>query len=126
MIRERTKKILVVDNEEETIFYLSNILKRAHFDVSSTTSGRKTLALAKEILPDLIILDIVMPDMSGGEVAAALSDDVDTASIPILFATGLITKEEENNLLRGERYYLIAKPIDLRELFDTIGTILFK
>lgn len=121
MVNILPKKILVVDDEEEVLTPLSNILKRAKYEVISTTKGKEAIELAKSSHPDLIILDIVLPDIDGGEVSATLSEDPATANIPIVYLTGILTKSEES--LAGERtgkHYLIAKPITGRELLAIV------
>ena len=117
------KKILVVDDEEEVLIPLSNILKRANYEVISTTKGKEAVDLAIKLLPDLIILDIVMPDMGGSDVSATLSQNSSTADIPIIFLTGIITKEEEC-LEKISNHYVLAKPTTGRELLGLVEKIL--
>ncbi len=118
------KKILVVDDEEDVLTPLCNILRRSGYDVSSTTRGREAVKLAMEILPDLIILDIVLPDMGGSEVASTLIGNPPTADIPIIFLTGILTREEETNIgsLSG-RSHVVAKPITGHELLDMVNKV---
>ena len=117
-------KILIVDDEKEILDSLSSILKRANYQVFSTTKGKEAVDLAKEIIPDAIILDIMMPDMSGDEVAAALSECPSTAKIPIIFLTAILTKEEE--MVRGNfgRQFVIAKPTTGEKILEMVKNIL--
>lgn len=126
MLKNLPKKILVVDDEEEIVVRLRNILKRANYDVISTTKGREVLELAKNHQPDLIILDILMPDMEGSEVASVLAQDPSTANIPILFLTGVIITKEEESLLgrKAGKHYLMAKPTTAKELLDMVREVL--
>ncbi len=121
------KKILVVDDEEEIITYLGNILKRADYEVVSTTKGSEVLGLAKNSQPDLIILDILLPDLQGDEVAAMLSQDFATSNIPIIFLTGvLITKKEEDLARKTGKHYLMAKPATEKEILEMVSAVLSK
>lgn len=117
------KKILVADDEEEVLVHLTNMLKRAKHEILSTSKGKEVTRLAKEFKPDLIVLDIVMPDMDGGEVASALSQDTATADIPIIYLTALITKNEESLVKRSGKHYLIAKPTTAEELLGLIDKV---
>lgn len=119
------KKILVVDDEEEILVPLYNILKRANYEVTPASNGKEALEALKDFKPDLIILDVVMPQMDGGELANILSDDQKTAKIPILFLTGILTKEEEiSGKNNSQQRYFMSKPADKDELLKTIQKIL--
>ncbi|MFC1592520.1 PleD family two-component system response regulator [Candidatus Omnitrophota bacterium] len=119
------KKILLVDDEEETLAHLRNILKRADYDVVSTTKGKEAVELAVQQLPDLIILDIVLPDMGGSEVATAVLGNPATASIPIIFLTGILTKQEEESVEgKSGKRYVIAKPTTREELLGMVAKVL--
>ena len=124
MERSSPKKILIVDDEQEVLVYLGNILKRANYEIISTARGKEAIELAINRRPDLIILDIVMPDMGGSEVAALLVGNPTTANIPILFLTGILTKQEESSVKKPEKNYVMAKPITGKELLETVGKII--
>jgi len=118
------KTILIVDDEEEILGHLKNILKRAGFEVVSATKGKEAIDLAKQVLPDLIILDIIMPDIDGAGVAAALSEVPSCAKIPIIFLTGILTKEEELLGKKTGEHRVIAKPVASGELLGVINETL--
>lgn len=125
MLETLAKKILVVDDEKDVVEILSKVLKRANYEVASTTKGREVLELAKNFKPDLIILDILMPDMEGSDVAASLLESPVTTDIPVIFLTGaVITKEEEPRVRKTGRHYLMAKPVTGKELLDMVKKIL--
>lgn len=119
--RSASKKILVVDDEKEVVQYLSSILQRANYEVISTTQGKQALELAFEHKPDLIILDVLIPDLRGEEIYRLLSENQETASIPIIFLTGIITEEDESFIqnLTG-RSRLLAKPTTKEKILDAI------
>jgi CheY-like chemotaxis protein len=125
MTEKAPKKILIVDDEKDVLTYLSNILRRADYQVISAEKGTEAIDLAIHELPDLIILDIVLPgDMDGGDVASVLSENPSTCDMPIIFLTALMRKDEEKKLGRSGRRYMMAKPVAQEELLKTINKAL--
>jgi CheY-like chemotaxis protein len=122
---ESKKKILIIDDEEDFCFFVKgNLENTGEFDVLVTSSGKEGLKLARREKPDLILLDINMPEMSGDEVAEILSDRPETKEIPVVFLTALVTKGEVESMASiGKRNY-IAKPITTKELVTIIKKIL--
>jgi len=120
------KKILVVDDEKDFCHFLKKALEATEeFKVTTANEGEDGIKKAKELLPDLIILDVMMPKMGGYEVAEALKNSPQTRGIPIIFLTAVVTEREvkdEGYLLEGKRF--IAKPVKIRELIDKIGAAL--
>lgn len=91
------KRILLIDDDESVVGYLVTKLSRL-YDVVSTHDPRGAVALARDDMPDVILCDIDMPGMSGGDVAAALADDSLTARIPFIYLTGLVSPQETRDL----------------------------
>ena len=91
------KKILLVDDDEAVVSYLVVKLAR-YYDLISTTDPTKVVDMAREEQPDLILCDIDMPHMSGGDLASALTEDPDTAFIPVLYLTALVSPQETKDL----------------------------
>jgi len=121
------KKILLIDDEDDFCFFLKgNLENTGEFDVLTTTSGKEGIKFARGEKPDLILLDLNMPEMSGGEVAQILSDRPETKAIPLVFLTALITKDElgNENMANIGGYNYIAKPVATKELLAVIGEIL--
>ena len=87
------KKILVVDDDEAVLDFLQAKLGTS-YAVIATNAPEHVLSLAKKHLPDLIVCDVDMPDMDGGDVSAALWADEDTRAIPMLFLTALASPPE--------------------------------
>lgn len=91
------KKILLVDDDEAVVSYL--VVKLAkYYELISTTDPTQVVAMAREEQPDLILCDIDMPGMSGGDLASALTEDPDTAFIPVLYLTALVSPQETEDL----------------------------
>ena len=121
------KKILLVDDEEDFCFFVKgNLENTGEFDVLATTSGKEGIKLVRGEKPDLILLDLNMPEMSGDEVAQILSDKPDTKAIPVIFLTALVTKDEMGNKSMANigGYNYIAKPVTTKELVAVIREIL--
>ncbi|MFH1578473.1 MAG: response regulator [Candidatus Omnitrophota bacterium] len=125
MADQPLKKILVADDEMEALASLSNILKRANYEVISTSKGKEVVGLAMRLKPDLIILDIVMPDMGGSEIAGTLVGNNTTTNIPIIFLTGILSRQEEESVeSRTGRHYVLAKPATPEELLEMVSKAL--
>jgi CheY-like chemotaxis protein len=124
---ESKKKILLVDDEKDFCFFLKgNLENTGEFDVLATTSGKEVIKLVRGEKPDLILLDLNMPGMSGDEVVQILSDKPETKTIPIVFLTALVTKNEvgNENMANIGGYNYIAKPVTTEDLITNIRKIL--
>ena len=124
---EGKTKVLLIDDEDDVCFFLKgNLELTGEFDVLTTTSGKEGIEFARGEKPDIILLDLNMPDMSGDEVAQILSDGSDTKTIPIVFITALITKGEvgDDSITNIGGYNYVAKPIATKELVAVIRRIL--
>ena len=111
------KKILIVDDEKDALFILEKELAARGYSVISADNGSDALNLAKSQCPDLIILDIWMPDMDGTEVAAMLKEYPETKDIPVIYLTCLVERKkgEEQGRVVGDKI-LIAKPYNIEGL----------
>ena len=89
----KRKSILLVDDDQAVTDYLQLKLGKT-YDVLVTNESRTAAALARKERPDLIVCDIDMPGMDGGDVSRALSDDEQTRQIPILYLTSMVSREE--------------------------------
>ena len=115
------KKILLVDDEQEVLAFLGSFLERRGYEVILASCGAQAIELAKETRPDLIILDMVMPDIYGADVAKVLSKDLLTRDIPIVFLTGIADRADEPlGVKAGKQYEMLAKPVDEAKLLATI------
>jgi len=114
------KKILIVDDDITHLKLLEKILLSAGFSVAIAMDGKEAIVIAREWNPALILLDIMMPGMDGGETAEALEKNPRTKDIPILFLTSLVTKKEEGKRksLLGRNF--MAKPFNPDELLKEI------
>ncbi len=112
------KTIMVIDDEQELCRLLKQMLpNKGPYKVFSAPDGVSGKHMIKEVKPDLILLDIVMPGLSGSELAEELQDDPQTASIPVIFITAVVSKAEiqHSGGKLGNRTF-VAKPIDVDQL----------
>lgn len=126
MISEDTAKgrIMIVDDDTVATAILRAQLS-AHFDLVSTTEPREALALARDTRPHVILCDINMPGMTGDEVAHALSEDPDTAAIPIVYLTSLLEPGGTDVLDDSfGGYWGVSKSAPLAELLGVIARAL--
>jgi CheY-like chemotaxis protein len=116
------KKILVVDDEEGMTRMLKRNLEATNrYDVRTENSSSAAVTAASEFLPDLILMDMMMPGMDGGEVAATLKQDKRLSQIPIVFLTAIVKKEEAEptgSKIGGLTF--LAKPVKLDDLVTCI------
>jgi DNA-binding response OmpR family regulator len=122
-------KVLIIDDEADFCYFVQkNLMQNGLFDVVVATNGTDGIALAKEENPDIILLDLFMPDMPGEDVAAALKENATTANIPILYVTALASNDDivDGKTDKIGNNYIMAKPIRTKKLIETIMKILNK
>lgn len=111
-IVQTKKKILIVDDTPENIHILVNILKN-DYTIIAATSGKKALEIAtKPPHPDIILLDVIMPGMSGLEVYKELREHTSCKSLPIIFVTAQNEDENGKNITFPEDTTLVQKPVE--------------
>ncbi|HEV2188589.1 MAG TPA: response regulator [Stellaceae bacterium] len=118
---QTAKRILVVEDNELNMKLLNDVLEAHGYDVLTTGEGAVALAWARQYRPDLILMDLQLPDMSGLEVTRQLKADADTASIPIVAVTAFAMAGDEKKALEHGCDGYVAKPIDLRNFLDLIA-----
>jgi DNA-binding response OmpR family regulator len=117
------KKILVVDDEDDILQFLELVLREKGYEVVTAAGGQEALTRAQIEKPDLVLLDIMMPQMDGWEVLKLLRVDDETAQIPVaMLSARTEAKDRVQGLQEGAVDY-ICKPFALQELLDKIGTI---
>jgi len=116
------KKILLVDDEAPiTRMIRRNLEATGRFDVLDINDPTIALAQARKFKPDLVFLDVMMPDKDGGQLAAEFKDDQALAKIPIIFLTAIVGKNEvkPSGSMIGEHVFL-AKPVKFEDLLACI------
>ncbi len=120
----RKKKILVVDDERDLVDLIGMNLQRQGYEAVTAHDGKIGLELARKLLPDMIVLDLMMPGLTGQEVATRLKGDPQTANIPILMLTA---RGEEMDIIVGlsmgaDDY--VTKPFSMKVLMARIAAVL--
>ena len=120
------KRVLLIDDDESFCTFVGLALERTgRYEVATATKPLQGVTMARALRPDLILLDIKMPQIDGPQVAEILLEDAKTNSIPIVFLTGLVTNEETRHRemqVAGRTF--IAKPVTRDELVQAVGRIL--
>ena len=122
-MEERESVILVVDDAEINIDILMGALGDM-YDVSVAMDGETALETARDIKPDLILLDIMMPGMDGYEVCRRLKEDPATRGIPVIFLTALTEVEDKAKGFEAGAADYITKPFDVAEVDAKVRAIL--
>jgi adenylate cyclase len=117
-------RILVVDDTPHNVKLLADLLCAKGYAVSTASSGREALAMVEAEQPDLILLDVVMPEMSGYEVCRRLRDDPATAVLPVVLVTALDPGEERIKGLEAGADDFLTKPIQQAELLVRVRSLL--
>ena len=122
------KRILVIDDEATFTHLLKlNLERTGEFEVKEENRGSLGLETAREFKPDLILLDVIMPDMDGSSVAALIKTDEKLRNIPVLFLTAVLSREESHVMggtLAG--YPCIPKPASPEDVIALIENNLIK
>jgi pilus assembly protein CpaE len=118
------QKILIADDDVETLRLIGLMLQRQGFEITAATNGAQALEMSRTASPDLIILDVMMPDMDGYQVTRQLRQDASTADIPILMFTAKSQVEDKVTGYEAGVDEYITKPIHPAELVARVKALL--
>ena len=120
-MKERRRRILIVDNDSNTTHLVKVLLERTgRYLVLEENDGNKAHQSARDFRPDLILLDVVMAETDGGDVAARVEADPELYNTPIVFLTALVTRAEVRSGLNIQGHPVLAKPVSIPELINAI------
>jgi CheY-like chemotaxis protein len=115
------RRILIVDNDRDSTHLVKVLLeKTGRYLVFEENDGARAYLSARNFRPDLVLLDVVMPERDGGEIAAQIRTDPELHNTPIIFLTALVTRAEAKTGLHIDGHPFLAKPINIQELISTI------
>jgi len=117
------KKILIVDDSPTERHFLGELLAKNGFQVLTLESGEEAVARTAELMPDLILMDVVMPGMNGFQATRTISRNEVTKHIPIIMCT---SKNQETDMVWAKRQgavEYVVKPIDPQELLNKIAAL---
>ena len=115
-----SKTVLIVEDNELNMKLFHDLLEAQGYETLQTREGLQALALARQHRPDLILMDIQLPEISGLEVVKWLKEDEELSSIPIIAVTAFAMKGDEERILEGGCEAYLAKPISLTSFLETV------
>ena len=118
------KKILIVEDNELNLKLFNDLLEAHGYETLETREGLKAIDLARKHSPDLIIMDIQLPEVSGLEVTKWLKEDDELRKIPVIAVTAFAMKGDEEKIREGGCEAYISKPISVSHFIGTIKQIL--
>jgi two-component system cell cycle response regulator DivK len=118
------KKVLIVEDNELNMKLFHDLLEAQGYEILETREGLQALSLAREHRPDLILMDIQLPEISGLEVTKWLKEDEELASIPVVAVTAFAMKGDEERIREGGCEAYISKPISVAHFLETIHSLL--
>jgi len=114
------KKVLIVEDNELNMKLFHDLLDSQGYETLQTREGLQAMALARQHSPDLILMDIQLPEISGLEVTKWLKDDEELAHIPIIAVTAFAMKGDEERIRQGGCEAYISKPISVMHFLETV------
>jgi DNA-binding response OmpR family regulator len=118
------KKVLVIDDLPENVFMLQDRLEHEGYEVITAYDGQTGIEKTRNELPDLILLDVMMPGITGFEVCKILANDIKTKNIPIILVTAKIGAEDTKEGLEAGAFDYIKKPFNKIELLARVNSAL--
>ena len=118
------KTVLIVEDNELNMKLFNDLVETRGHTIVQTRSGIEAVDLARKHRPDLILMDIQLPEVSGLEVTQWLKDDEDLRQIPIVAVTAFAMKGDEEKMLQGGCEAYLSKPISVARFFETIDQFL--
>lgn len=119
------RKILIVEDDKFLRDLISKKLSSEGFEISSAVDGEQGISTAKEFMPELILLDLILPGIDGFEVLAQLKTDTLTANIPVIILSNLGQREDvEKSLKLGAVDYLVKAHFTPNEIIEKIKSVL--
>ena len=115
------KTIMIVEDNELNMKLFNDLLESRGYAVIQTRNGMEALDLARAHLPDLILMDIQLPEVSGLVVTKWLKDDDELSHIPIIAVTAFAMRGDEERILQGGGEGYISKPISVPHFLETIA-----
>jgi two-component system, cell cycle response regulator DivK len=118
------KTVLIVEDNELNMKLFNDLVETRGHHIVQTRNGLEAVGLARKYKPDLILMDIQLPEVSGLEVTQWLKDDDELRSIPVVAITAFAMKGDEEKILQGGCEAYLSKPISVARFFETIDRFL--
>jgi two-component system cell cycle response regulator DivK len=118
------KRVLIVEDNELNMKLFNDLLEANGYDTIQTRNGVEAVGLAREHKPDLILMDIQLPEVSGLQVTAWLKDDEELKHIPVIAVTAFAMKGDEEKIRQGGCEAYLSKPISVSKFVETVRNYL--
>jgi excisionase family DNA binding protein len=119
------QKILVVDDDPEIVELFVDVLERdGRFDIKTASTGYDAGILTQEFVPDLVILDYMLPDVNGNVVCQTIRKNPNFQHMKIVIVSGVVNQDEINDLLKSGADEFVKKPFNIEKLIQRIGELL--
>lgn len=115
-----SKKILAVDDENDVLLIIKTALLSEGFEVKTASGGADGIAIAREFQPDLVILDVMMPEMTGFDVLKEMRGIPALKQVPVIMLTGVADKEKIREAIDVGVTYYIVKPFEFHDLISKV------
>lgn len=122
--KAEAKTILIVEDNELNMKLFNDLLEAHNYNILQTRDGMEALRIAREAKPDLILMDIQLPEISGLEVTKWIKEDDNLKSIPVIAVTAFAMKGDEEKIREGGCEAYIAKPISVGHFLETVQKFL--
>lgn len=126
MGQQETRKILIVDDDPAIVMSLEFLLRKAHYNVFIALSGLEAIEIIKEQVPELVLLDIMMPDVNGYEVCDFIKNEEKCKKAKVIFLSAKSRDEDIKLAYKKGADLFIIKPFSTRRLMEKITTLLNK
>jgi len=123
-IKIQTAKVLVIDDEPEITDIVETFLTESGYNVEVENSARNALEKARQFIPDVILLDIMMPDVDGYNVCQEIKNDPKLASVPVIFLTGKDRNDDMGRSFKVGGDMFIKKPFSCERLLEIVNIVI--
>lgn len=117
-------KILVIEDNASNMKFVTNLLEMNGYETLRSDNAEQGIVIAKKDIPDLILMDILLPGLDGITATKLLKDDKRTKNVPIIAMTSLAMKDDEERIRAAGFDHYITKPLNYKEFLETIKNIL--
>ena len=117
------KRVLVVEDNELNLKLFCDLLRAHHYACEAVRDGREAVARARDFRPDLVVMDIQMPHVTGDELIAQMKGDAELAAIPIMAVTAYAGREDEERIRAAGADAYVSKPISLARFVEAVKAL---
>jgi CheY-like chemotaxis protein len=118
-------RILIIDDDKDLCMLTQKVLTKYGYTVDAFNNAKQGIAYAREHKPNLILMDVMLPGLTGPEIVSYFKEDLQFKDVPVIFLTGLVTGgdkglEDEGIMVGGVRYQTLGKPYEIERLLSIV------